>query len=123
MIEQQIKYPVEFPMSPAIFRTADGTKTYAVGGAAPWILIPNGTKFEDLHLYAIHKKWQPKKPTKKYGVTASNGKRQYIVYMWDNGNTTCDCSGFKWRAKCKHERAVKKLNRNESTSLPSQAVV
>ena len=111
MIDRNPKYPVEMPMNPGIITSLDGKETYAVGGSVPWVLIPNGTKIEDLHHYAIWKPWEPKKPIKKYGVTASNGTKQYIVQVWADGNITCDCSGYKWRAKCKHEKAVKKLKR------------
>ena len=99
------------PMNPAIMKSLDGNETYAVGGDVPWILIPNGTTQENLHLYAVRKVWQVKKPIKKFGVMASNGKKQYIVDVWGDGKITCDCSGFKWRAKCKHQSAVKKLKR------------
>ena len=111
MIERNPKYPVEMPVGPAIMKSLDGNETYAVGGDVPWILIPNGTTQENLHLYAVRKVWQVKKPIKRFGVMASNGKKQYIVDVWGDGKITCDCSGFKWRAKCKHQSAVKKLKR------------
>lgn len=123
MIDRNPKYPVEMPMNPAIMKSLDGTETYAVGGAAPWVLIPNGTTHDNLHLYAYGKKWEVKKAIKKFGVTSTNGKKQYIVQLWQDNKITCDCSGFKWRAKCKHEKAVKMLKRKESTLQPSQAVV
>lgn len=111
MIESAPKYPVEMPMKPAIMKSVDGTKTYAVGGSVPWVLIPNDTTMENLHHYAVMKKIEMPKLLKKYGVRSSNGRTQYIVEVWNNGKTTCNCSGFRWRAKCKHTKAVNKLKR------------
>lgn len=97
--------PVKMLQPPAII-ISNGQK-YAVGGN--WVKIPNDVTHENLHIYAIYERTEIEKPTKKYLVSSSRGNKKYSVEVWKNGNVTCDCSGYKWRNKCKHSQAVKKI--------------
>jgi hypothetical protein len=97
-------YPAKMNQPPAIL--VSGGKTYAVGGN--WVEIPNGTTRENLHLYAIYERPELPKPMQKYSVKSSNGKSKYIVEVWNDKKITCDCSGYRFRNKCKHASAVQK---------------
>lgn len=96
--------PVKMEMPPAIIKCSHGT--YAVGGN--WVKIPDNTTFETLHRYAVYEVIEPEKPTGKYLVKSANGSKKYTVQTWKNSKVTCDCSGFRWRNKCKHASAVQK---------------
>jgi len=95
--------PVKMPMPPAIMKS--GGITYAVGGI--WVRIPDGTTHENLHNYAVYVPPEIKKPLQKFSVKSSNGTKKYVVEVWTD-KVTCDCSGYRWRNKCKHASAVQK---------------
>lgn len=95
--------PVKMLLPPAIMKS--GGKTYAVGGI--WVEVPDGTTFENLHKYAVYEKPEIEKPTQKFHVSSTNGRTKYVVEVWKN-KITCNCSGYKFRNKCKHASAVQK---------------
>ena len=97
-----MKYPVEMPMPPGIFKSTVSGKTYAVGGK--WVEIPEGTTREDLHKYAIHKKREF--DIKTWKVTSSSGST-YTVTRINGERYTCNCPGFKFRRKCKHTQQIR----------------
>lgn len=96
--------PVKMPMPPAIVKS--GGITYAVGGI--WLKIPDDTTYSNLHLYAVHERIELPKPLQKFAVKSSNGRTKYIVEVWNDKKITCNCSGYRFRNKCKHASAVQK---------------
>ena len=80
-------------------------KKYAVGGI--WVPIPDHVTFDNLKEYVIYETVEEQKPIKKFLVSSSAGKTKYTIEVWEN-KITCNCSGYRWRNKCKHTDAVKK---------------
>lgn len=102
----ETKYPIEVLVPPAI-TVCNGIK-YAVAGV--WIPIPNDVTHDDLEKYVIWKRPEVEKPLNRYFVASKSGNKKYTVLVWKS-KITCDCSGYRWRAKCKHADAVKKLQK------------
>lgn len=102
----ETNYPVIVHTPPGIFRT--DKQDYAVAGC--WIPIPKGVTIETLPQYVLWKPIEVEKPIKKYFVKATRGEKKYTVEVWSD-KVTCNCSGYRWRAKCKHATAVKKLQK------------
>jgi hypothetical protein len=99
----ETKYPVKMPQPPALI-TSFGQR-YAVGGI--WVKVPADTTFENLAQYAVYNPPEIKKPINKFHVSSTKSKNKYTVEVWEN-KITCNCSGYRWRNKCKHADAVKK---------------
>ncbi len=97
------KYPISVSMSPGIL-ISNGQK-YAVAGE--WIPIPMEVGMHNLHEYVRYEPAKVESPLKKFSVKSSNGKTKYLVEVWP-AKITCNCSGFRWRQKCKHTAAIKK---------------
>jgi hypothetical protein len=83
-----------------------GDRKYAVGGSV-WILVPFETQYEDLPKYLVKRQYEEIKVIKKYNVSGTGKK--YLVEVMSNKEVRCECSGFKWRKKCKHADKIIKL--------------
>lgn len=101
-------YPVQVPYPPILF--VGSTGTYAVGGV--WIRVPDGTKREDLHLYAVCEPSYTVNTDKIRHFTAIGSKGDTYKITDHNGQWSCTCHGFTYNRKCKHIESFKNPDQN-----------